>query len=98
MAVLRCSTFKEIDRHFRVICYIERLKDCSVCMPGELTRGGWSLVISVAILLNCVDCFLQLLRLGRGVVMCPSCRHEYGYECDGRVRPVYIKYSLNSSN
>ena len=97
MTVLKNNTWDEIKRHIDLKMKKIDIHDCSICFTDE---GMKKRVVSCPKCSNywCINCYIDIFKTNKGLIICPFCRYTYGYVQDDHAIKIGIEQMLNKTN
>ena len=69
-------TWVETIRNIDLKINNERNNECSICYESEKDKR--KIVCSKCVCVLCVDCYVNMFRVNKGIIKCPCCRFTYG--------------------
>ena len=78
MTILETNTWDEIKRHIDVKMSNEKSKKCSICSTNEIQKNR--VTCTKCSSEWCVDCYINIFRVNKGIIKCPFCRFSCGIE------------------
>ena len=79
ISIVEDNTWDEIKRHIDVKLSDKKDKDCSICdntFAGKIGRVTCNKCAGE----YCSNCYINIFRIGKGIMPCPFCRDTIGVE------------------
>ena len=77
LSILDTNTWDEIKRHIDAKLNSKNNNSCSICL-GDMSVKK----VSCPKCANywCIQCYIDIFKVNRGIIKCPYCRFQYGNE------------------
>jgi len=77
ITILESNTWDEIKRHIDAKMSNEQKNECSICSTNEIQK---KITCTKCASELCVNCYVSIFRINKGIIKCPFCRFTYGQE------------------
>lgn len=95
MTVSDDDTWEQIKRHINKKISNQIDHECSICMTSETIKIR---KVSCAKCASdwCIDCYINIFRINKGIIICPYCRFSYGNEFPDNMIEIGIQQILST--
>jgi hypothetical protein len=79
ITILPSSNWREIKRHIeKKLNKHNKIDDCGICYEKMENPVSCSKCANNM----CANCYINIFKIGKGVITCPHCRYSYGEKMD----------------